>query len=143
MGGTPPPPVNEQPNWRYSQRSGELTSSDARLSRPVTGYAGHGEGVNNPAMEHMTDIGPLPKGRYKVTAIYRTHDDRRAAGFSKNLGPVVVHLEPQGGTETHNRGHFRVHGDNSRGDRSASNGCIIMPRAVREKFRVDDILDVE
>ncbi|MFA6125072.1 MAG: hypothetical protein WCS75_11525 [Sphingomonas sp.] len=29
---------------------------------------------------------------------------------------------------------FRIHGDNAKLDRSASHGCIILPRAVRERM---------
>jgi hypothetical protein len=51
---------------------------------------------------------------------------------SPNTGPFTIVLEPEPGTDTCGRSAFRIHGDNSRGDRSASHGCIILPRTVRE-----------
>ena len=46
-----------------------------------------------------------------------------------------------------NRGDFLIHGDNTKGDQSASHGCIIMPHGVRIEvgnavLTGDDVLEV-
>ncbi len=115
--------------WKYDQSSGELRYNGALIG---TGYAGSGVGKNNPKMEHVADVGPIPKGEYKIGPSYKS---------ATGLGPIVMDLDPVG----HNalgRTLFRIHGDNSTG--TASEGCIIMPRSVREKISnsQDRILEV-
>lgn len=117
--------------WTYHQRTGELWRNGAKVA---TGYSGNGQGLNNPDMENVRAIGPIPKGRWQMDGVYN----------SAKVGPYAIILDPVSGTETFGRSAFRVHGDNSKGNRSASNGCIIMPRSVREmmwQFK-DHILDV-
>lgn len=105
----------------YQQKTGRLIGPDGKVW--ATGYSGHDEGVNNPAKESIRSVGPIPRGFWKIGAPYK----------SANVGPYALPLEPVG----HNalgRSAFRIHGDNSKGDRSASHGCIIVPRAIREKI---------
>ena len=45
---------------KYNQLTGELTTNSGVVIGK--GYAGHGEGKNNPAMESVKMVGPLPKG---------------------------------------------------------------------------------
>ena len=106
-------------SWFYVQRTGALFHGAKWI---VTGYSGHGEGLNNPAMQGVQAIGPLPVGTYAIAP----------ARTSKRLGPVVLDLLPDANNEMFGRSLFRIHGDNSKGDRSASDGCIILPRNVRE-----------
>ncbi len=82
-------------------------------------YSGHGEGRNNVAMADVPNIGPTPPGAYTIGPPY---DDA-------HLGPCVMHLDPQEGTETFGRSLFRIHGNNAQND--ASHGCIIADRAMR------------
>ena len=77
----------------------------------------------------MKGIGPIPRGRWRMTEVYD----------SKNVGPFVIRLEAEDGTrnDTHDetgRGAFRIHGDSIRAPGTASKGCIILPRATREKM---------
>ena len=80
--------------------------------------------MNNPDMQYVRGVGPLPQGRYHIDGVYN----------SKQVGPYALILRPEPGTDTKGRGDFRVHGDNKSGNHSASNGCIIMPRGVREQM---------
>lgn len=105
--------------WTYHQRSGELWRNGRRVA---VGYSGHGEGLNNPDAERIRAVGPLPKGRWRMEGIYN----------SKQVGPFAIILVPENGTETFGRYAFRVHGDNSKGNKSASHGCLIFPRKIRE-----------
>lgn len=83
------------------------------------GYSGTGDGKNNPEMEAVRMIGPLPRGDYEIGPIYDT----------LHLGPRVMPLTPIG-HDALGRSGFFIHGDNAKHD--ASHGCIILPRGVRE-----------
>lgn len=80
----------------------------------------------------MVGQGPIPKGRWRLG--YRQHHPR--------LGPAAIPLDPEEGTATKGRSGFFIHGDNGRGDRSASSGCIILPKLVRDGLRVGATLEV-
>ncbi len=115
--------------WKYDQSSGELMYNGSLIG---TGYAGKGIGKNNPAMQHVKYVGPIPVGEYSIGHSYKS---------STGLGSIVMDLNPNG----HNalgRTLFRIHGDNSTG--TASEGCIIMPRKVRTLMSTtqDRILEV-
>lgn len=107
--------------WTYHQRSGELWRHGKLVAR---GYSGNGKGLNNPEAESIRGVGPLPKGLWRMEGIYT----------SKQVGPYAIILVPEDGTETYGRYAFRVHGDNSKGNKSASNGCLIFPRPIREQM---------
>lgn len=106
----------------YSQSTGFLGLYDkAEVVDEWTCYAGGGDGFNNPDAEHLSGVGPLPRGCYRVGIPFR----------HKRLGPLAFRLDHRDGA-TYGRTGFLIHGDNRRGDRSASSGCIIAPRAARE-----------
>lgn len=107
--------------WTYAQETGEL----AQDGRPVAaGYSGAKEGKNNPALEKVPNVGPIPCGRWIITGPpVDTHDH----------GPYVLRLEPATETQTHARSGFLIHGDSRANPGTASHGCIILPRAIREQ----------
>jgi hypothetical protein len=109
--------------WIYEQKTG-LMMHDGEYAG--YGYSGHGEGVNNPALERVHNIGPIPRGVWEIGEFF---DDLGGKG------PIVAHLTPSTGTDTFGRAGMMVHGDNSAGDHSASHGCIVMPRVVRIAMR--------
>ena len=111
--------------FTYEQATGRLLDSTGKLL--ATGYAGgncgnNPEGKNNPQMQDRPAIGPLPQGIYTFTE----HVD------SAHLGPFVLPLVPAAENEMFGRSLFRMHGDSTSHPGCASEGCIIMPRAVRE-----------
>jgi hypothetical protein len=55
---------------------------------------------------------------------------------------VVAVLSPVG-HDAHGRSSFLIHGDNSLGNHTASHGCIILSRMVREKMRASGDMDLE
>jgi hypothetical protein len=105
--------------WLYSQTTG--TVKLGTVIKRWTGYSGFGEGRNNPVLETVHDLGPIPKGLYAIGPVY---DD-------PHLGPCVMHLTPIG-HDAHDRTLFRIHGDNATHD--ASHGCIILPKQLREEI---------
>src|SRR5215813_11458970 len=99
--------------YRYRQSTGEFTRSDGTFR--LAGYAGHGPGVNNPLMQDQHDIGPLPRGRYKMTALID----------SPHTGLATIILDPDPANQMFGRSGFRIHGDNAAANHTASNGSII------------------
>ena len=107
--------------WTYAQSSGKLW--DGKGQHIATGYSGADEGKNNPKLEALRNIGPIPKGMYVITDVYD----------SDSIGPLVIALEPH----LHNclgRTFFRIHGDSRTNPGEASKGCIILSRAIRERI---------
>lgn len=88
------------------------------------GYAGNGLDKNKPTSEKKSGHGPLPRGLYKITTVTD----------SPNTGPFSIVLEPEPGTEMFGRSAFRIHGDNITTPGTASDGCIVLPRNLREKI---------
>ena len=107
--------------WLFAQDGKGLAAPDGEII-DENAYAGKGIGVNNPEYQHVVKTGPLPIGRYHIGKDYQ----------HPRLGSIVMNLDPLPGTEQFGRSAFRIHGDNRRGDRSGSEGCIVTNRAVRE-----------
>ena len=102
--------------WTFSQSTGELLQNGKFEG---TGYSGTGEGRNNPSMQDVPNVGPIPQGNYIIGEAY--DDD--------HLGPCVMHLDAEDDTNTFGRSLFRIHGDNVNHD--ASHGCIILGPSIR------------
>lgn len=115
--------------WTYHQSTGELFTADGE--RIGVGYAGHGEGKNNPALQQVHDVGPLPRGKWLIGPAY-THP---------HLGPLTMNLTPMDGTQTFDRTDFRLHGESAKTPGGSSLGCMVQPHVVREA--VDQSRDKE
>ncbi len=111
-------------DWVWSQSSGQLTNTNNPGQLEGTGYAGQGPGLNNPAMQAVPNIGPLPQGGYTIGPQY--NNPRTGAG--------TMNLTPDPSNAMYGRDAFRIHGDNGRGNYSASEGCVILPRNVRNRI---------
>ncbi len=85
------------------------------------GYAGAGDGNNNPEWEHMKGEGPLPQGKYTIKAVdFTKHPEW------KHMGPIIFELVPDVSNVMYGRGSFFIHWDTSAHDDGASEGCIIL-----------------
>jgi hypothetical protein len=113
-------------DWVYAQSTGQLTHVDAtgRTTAVASGYSGNGLGLNNPAYEQVPNVGPLPRGEWNIQAPFN----------SLNVGPYALPLTPRPGTNAFGRDLFRIHGDNARGNRTASDGCLVFDRSTREQI---------
>lgn len=107
--------------FEYSQSTGILSHGGEPIGK---GYAGHGEGLNNPKLEMVHNLGPLPKGTWEIGLFF---DD-------KHLGYCVAALRPTS-QDVFGRGGFFIHGDNKRMNHTASDGCIILSKTLRELIR--------
>lgn len=121
-------------NYGYRQSTGVFFVDDPQDGRKTLGigYSGQGSGYNNPDAEHIVRVGPIPRGVWRVgTAINHPR-----------LGRFAIPLYSEG-RAPHGRGGFYVHGDNRRGNGTASSGCIILSRIIRERLKPGDRITVE
>ncbi len=86
-----------------------------------SGYSGAPGFVNNPEAEGRRNQGPIPRGRWKIGRPTQVHP---------RLGRLVIPLTPDG-HDAKGRSAFLIHGDSLRRPGTASQGCIILPYAVR------------
>ena len=107
--------------WTYHQKTGELCDAEGR--HVATGYSGAPAGKNDPSKQDIPKVGPIPRGHYSIGAPFG----------STTHGPYCLRLTPDPENEMHGRDGFLIHGDSAEHPEAASEGCIIMPRAVREQ----------
>lgn len=109
--------------WIYQQSTGDLGWENENTGQSVdygnVGYSGNGAGLNNPTMEAVPNIGPIPAGNYTI------------GPSGNNIGPVSMPLAPDNPPLPGNRGGFYIHGDNPQQNYTASEGCIVAPRNIR------------
>lgn len=107
--------------WTYSQKAGTLEHDGNPDS---DGYSGHLSGRDNPAMQDVPNVGPIPRGFYTIEKPKDT----------ATHGPFVLGLEPDPSNEMHGRGGFLIHGDSKVDPGEASHGCLVLARVVRERI---------
>ena len=116
--------------WTYSITDGKLYDKFNKLAGK--GYSGgnlgkNPEGMNNPEMESVARIGPIPAGYYTIGPPF----DHPTAG------PFVMRLSPDAQNVEYGRGGFLIHGDTELAGH-ASEGCIVMSRPVRQAVAGSD-----
>jgi hypothetical protein len=117
--------------WTYAQKTGDLLQDGNAVA---TGYSGFDNGKNNPDMQAVHDVGPIPQGDWTIV------------GPPVNTaahGPYVLTLTPAQATNTFGRSGFLMHGDAVNAPGTASRGCIIMPRTAREQVWNSGDTDLE
>ena len=110
--------------WTYTQR---IPSMSHDGQPPLPGgplYSGHDRGLNNPGMEEIHGLGPIPRGLWTIGTFFD----------HPHLGPCVAHLMPVD-HDAHMRTGFFIHGDNEEMDHSASDGCIVAGPMIRQAIR--------
>jgi hypothetical protein len=110
----------------YKQSTGQFLTESGDFV--TSGYSGFGEGRNNPSMQCVPNVGPLPVGLYDVSEPHPTTAH----------GPFVMTLTPHDFSKMCNRGGFLIHGDSSEHPGQASHGCIVSSFDARRK--VDQLL---
>jgi hypothetical protein len=117
--------------WTYAQKTGNLLQ-DGKLV--ATGYSGGGEGKNDPSMQAVHDVGPIPQGNWTISG---------PPINTAEHGPFVLTLTANQGTNLFGRSGFLMHGDSVTAPGTASKGCIIMPRTAREQVWNSGDTDLE
>lgn len=107
--------------WIYTQSTGQL-HHDGKLI--ATGYSGAPGHINATASEGVRNKGPIPRGLYRMWFVYAKH---------ARLGPMAIALKPIGHTAL-GRSDFLIHADSIAKPGTASQGCIILPYAVRAQM---------
>ncbi len=98
--------------WTFNQSTGEI----ALDGMPVAmGYSGHGPGKNNPAMQNVKNVGPIPVGLYTIAGLINE---------DPQCGVYVLILTPDPANKMFGRDGFRWHGDSIIHPGWASDGCI-------------------
>lgn len=106
---------------RYEQASGRILLRTGDYFAPLGfGYAGHSGGLNNPDAQCIKSYGPLPRGLYGMRVVSHI-----------TYAEPAIHLLPHKSNDMCGRSGFYIHGDNAKGDHSASTGCIVADRALR------------
>ena len=108
--------------WIYEQLTGRLFDADGNLVG--VGYSGAGQWKNRPSAQNVKDRGPIPAGSYIVHDPVDTHTH----------GPYALPLSPHLDNKMFDRAGFLIHGDSMVDPGSASEGCVIQARDVREKI---------
>ncbi len=123
------------PVYTYMQCSGKVYDPEGNLMG--AGYSGKGLGLNNPKMEHVPNIGPIPAGFYRVGNVIHN------AG---NMGKYVLPLTPEGSTvntlSALVRGGFYWHGENPATPLNSSKGCIVSLLVLRQQISTGALVRV-
>lgn len=105
----------------YIQKSGHLLDAEGELVG--VGYSGFGLAKNDPAAQHVPNVGPIPVGFYTMEEPID----------SPSHGPFAIPLTPDPSNEMFGRSAFLMHGDSIQHPGGASEGCIIQGPATRHK----------
>lgn len=109
--------------WSYNQTTGVLSRGSQILG---IGYSGNGKGINNPDLQNIEKVGPIPVGHYRILPPIDT----------AKHGPFFLPLLPAPQNEMFGRSNFGIHGERLEPPPGlASEGCIIIsPKAKREEL---------
>lgn len=108
--------------WTYEVTTGRMYKDDGSLVG--VGYSGAPGFKNNASMQQVPDKGPLPSGTYTINSPVDT----------QTHGPFVMWLTPDPGNNMFGRSAFGIHGDSVVSPGSASEGCVIMSKDVRQQI---------
>jgi RHS repeat-associated protein len=117
----------------YSQSTGHLVCFDVFTGVRVVdvfGYAGYGHGKNDPDMQGVEWVGPLPRGVYTIG---QTLDRNKT-------GPMTIMLMFERETtdpfpSNRSKDQMRIHGDKKgKPPGNASEGCIVANRDARKRI---------
>lgn len=109
-------------SWYYEQATGKIYLPGGAML--ALGYSGNGPGKNNPAMQEVENVGPIPVGSWVMSAPRDT----------THHGPYAMPLTPMQDTNTFGRSAFMCHGDSIPHPGEASEGCIVLPRFARQRL---------
>jgi hypothetical protein len=122
-------------SWTFETSTGGFYQPDSSLI--AHGYSGgncgkNPEWVNNSESEQNHGA-TIPQGLYH----------RGVLVPHSQLGVDAIQLVPDQSTVLYGRSGFYVHGDNQDCNKSASEGCIILPHDIRMQFLSSNDADLE
>lgn len=107
--------------WIFSQSSGDILHDDELIG---CGYSGSGSSKNCPADQAKHNLGPIPRGFYEIQPPRDTIEH----------GPYVLALLANQDNTMNGRGGMAIHGDSLQHPGTASQGCIILGRLIRQRI---------
>ena len=114
--------------WEYCQNTGAINFVN-NITGQVTpidkGFSGHMQGFNNPSLQAVPYVGPIPVGEYLIS--------QPIFNDAHLVGPVF-NLTPINGTNTYTRKDLMIHGGNPHNYTLSSLGCIIAGPLTRWKI---------
>jgi len=110
--------------FTYVLDSGEMIDPHGQILG--TGYSGSSVCRNNPSMQNIRGVGPLPCGFYGMETIVDSAG--HPCDYGDKKAPVIA-LIPDPSNEMCGRYGFLIHGDND--THTASDGCIIQEHPTR------------
>lgn len=124
--------------WEYSQSKGTMTHvlPDGKRELAGMGYSGHGSALDDPEKQDAINQGPIPRGAW----IIGPQRDHRLIDGKTLYG--AMELAPGAGNATR-RSDSLIHGDSAAHDHSASKGCIVLSRDVRDAIARSGDVDLE
>jgi hypothetical protein len=110
--------------FTFFQSAGKFCNDDTKKCTPsYSGFMGETD-------QTKKDRGPAPEGKYTV--------ENSCSGKGERCN-----LKPSSSNEMFGRTHIQIHGDNGKGDQSASHGCIILNKADRANIKRGDTITVK
>jgi len=124
----------------YRQSTGRLVCYDYTTGWPpyvdTSGYSGAGAGRDNPNMQDVVDVGPIPQGCWRVGA----------PTGSRGTGPYSLPLTPLPDNDVFNTprdpNSFLIHGPNASRPNDSSSGCPVIDRPSRQAIPTGEIFCV-
>lgn len=113
--------------WQMSQSTGEVFYVDNATEEVYlqgAGYSGHGEGLNNPEMQDVPNVGPIPEGDYTIGP------ERTNVTGNGTVLRNSMRLTPFPENEMFDRAGFLMHGGNME-LMNSSRGCPVLPLDLR------------
>lgn len=108
-------------SWTYEITTGKIFNDQGELIG--LGYSGAPDHKNDATAQSLRDQGPIPEGSYRIMPPQDT----------MTHGPYVLPLEPDSRNLMWGRSGFLIHGDSIVSPGTASEGCIIQSKNVREQ----------
>jgi lipoprotein-anchoring transpeptidase ErfK/SrfK len=108
----------------YNQTTGKFCNSNTgKCTQSYSGFKGEKD-------QTKKDFGPIPTGKYTIA---NSCDEKGGR----------CNLTPDSSNNMSGRSSFQIHGDNGKGDKSASHGCIILNQKDRAGLKPGDTVTVK
>ncbi len=111
-------------SYTYSQSTGKFCNDKTgQCTQSYSGFKGETD-------QTKKNLGPAPEGKYTI-----------ANSCDKTGGRC--NLIPDPSNNMFGRSSMQIHGDNGKGDKSASHGCIILNQKDRAGLKTGDTVKVK
>jgi lipoprotein-anchoring transpeptidase ErfK/SrfK len=108
----------------YNQSTGEFCNGNTgKCTKSYSGYKGETD-------QTKQNLGPAPAGKYTI----ENKCDEKGGRCN---------LKPDSSNNMYGRSNFQIHGDNDKGDQSASHGCIILNKQDRAGLKAGDTVTIK